>query len=93
VVLTSTRAAACLPPGATELGSTPAADSRRITLTDDLDTAHRIDSGQTGGAGREWLSAWQYHPVPLPKATTLHLVAQVRSHLAALDLSLPANTR
>jgi hypothetical protein len=63
-----------------------------LTLSDDLDTAYRIDSGQTGGAGREWLSAWKYRPALPPKATTLHLGAQVGSSLTTLDLSLPANT-
>lgn len=64
-----------------------------LTLSDDLDTAYWIDSGQTGGAGREWRSAWQYRPTPPSKATTLHLVAQVASSVTTLALSLPASTR
>jgi len=63
-----------------------------LTLTDDVGTDYRIDSGQTGGDGREWVDASQYRPTPRSEATTLQLAARVGSSLTTLDVPLPANT-
>jgi len=52
---------------------------------------YQINTGQTGGTGREWLHEWGYRPTPPPAATTLHLTAQVDQTLTTLDLALPTN--
>jgi len=62
-----------------------------LTLRDDVGSDYQINTGQTGGTGREWLHEWSYRPTPPPAATTLHLTAQVDQTLTTLDLALPTN--
>ena len=63
-----------------------------LTLSDNLGTEYQINSGQTGGMGREWLNVWHYLPMPPPEATTLHLAGQVGDDITTLELALPAHT-
>jgi hypothetical protein len=41
-----------------------------LTLSDNQATQYQINSGQTGGTGREWMNVWHYLPMPPPEATT-----------------------